>query len=142
MIEVMLSYQTIREFSMNELYEKNKSSKEDYLELIYEMSLENKNFKAVDIAKKMNISRASVSEALKKLSEQGYIIYTPDKQTQLTEKGVEIAKKVLHKHNILFEFFTNYLGLSDDEATVNACRIEHIITDSAFSKIKEMIEKK
>ena len=125
---------------MKETYEKNSASKEDYLELIYELSQANSNFKAVDIAKKMNISRASVSEALKKLSEQGYIVYEKYKQAKLTEKGLDIAKKVVNKHNILFSFFKDYLQLSEDDAQINACRIEHVITDSAFEKIKQYVK--
>ena len=125
---------------MNENYEKNSASKEDYLELIYELSQNNSSFKAVDIAKRMNISRASVSEALKKLSEQGYIVYEKYKQAVLTEKGLVVAKSVLNKHNILFSFFKNFLHLSEEDAQINACRIEHVITDSAFEKIKEFVK--
>ena len=83
---------------MNETYEKNSASKEDYLELIYEFSSSKSDFKAVDIAKKMNISRASVSEALQKLASQGYIVYEKYKPAVLTDKGRELAEKVYHKH--------------------------------------------
>ncbi|MBQ2645024.1 metal-dependent transcriptional regulator [bacterium] len=126
---------------MNRNYEKNSASKEDYLELIYELSRQNSNFKAVDIAKKMNISRASVSEALKKLAEQEYIIYEKYKPAVLTEKGLEIAKTVLKKHNVLFSFFKDFMKLSEEDSQINACRIEHVITESAFSRIEEIVSK-
>ncbi len=126
---------------MNETYEKNSASKEDYLELIYEFSSSKSDFKAVDIAKKMNISRASVSEALQKLAVQGYIIYEKYKPAILTEKGRELAEKVYNKHKVLCAFFKNQLNLSEEESQINACRIEHVITETAFEKIKELVEK-
>ncbi|MDO5304921.1 MAG: metal-dependent transcriptional regulator [bacterium] len=125
---------------MNETYEKNSASKEDYLELIYEFSNSKSDFKAVDIAKRMNISRASVSEALQKLASQGYIVYEKYKPAVLTEKGLELAEKVYNKHKVLCSFFKNHLNLSEEESQINACRIEHVITESAFEKIKEMVE--
>ncbi len=126
---------------MKETYEKNSASKEDYLELIYELSSSKSDFKAVDIAKRMNISRASVSEALQKLASQGYLVYEKYKPAILTEKGRELAQRVYHKHNVLCSFFKNFLDLSEEEAQINACRIEHVITDSAFEKIKNIVEK-
>ncbi len=125
---------------MKEIYEKNSASKEDYLELIYELSASDADFKAVDIAKRMNISRASVSEALQKLASQGYLVYEKYKPAVLTEKGREVAEKVYHKHNVLCSFFKKFLKLSEDESQINACRIEHVITDSAFEKIKNIVE--
>ena len=125
---------------MKETYEKNSASKEDYLELIYELSASDADFKAVDIAKRMNISRASVSEALQKLASQGYLVYEKYKPAVLTEKGREVAEKVYHKHNVLCSFFKKFLKLSEDESQINACRIEHVITDSAFEKIKNIVE--
>lgn len=125
---------------MKESFKKNSASSEDYLELIYELSLQNKDFKAVQIAKKLNISRASVSEALKKLSDKGYIIYEKYKQVKLTEKGFEIAKNTLEKHQVLYSFFYDFLNLSQEDSDVNACRIEHVITETAFIKIKNIVK--
>lgn len=125
---------------MNESFRKNSASSEDYLELIYELSLQNKDFKAVEISKKLNISRASVSEALKKLSDKGYITYEKYKQVKLTEKGLEIALNTLAKHKVLYSFFNDFLKLSPEDSDVNACRIEHVITDTAFQKIKNLTE--
>ncbi len=120
--------------------EKNSASMEDYLEIIYEYTRENKEFKSVNIAKKLNISRASVSEALKKLSDQGYITYEKYKRISLTEQGCKIAETVYFKHCTLCKFFEKFLNLSHDEAEINACRIEHVITDNAFFKINDLIK--
>lgn len=124
---------------MNNNTEKNSASTEDYLEIIYEYSKNNDNFKSVDIAKKLNISRASVSEALKKLAEQGYLTYEKYKTVSLTEKGMKIAEQVYDKHCTLCKFFEKFLQLSNEESQINACRIEHVITDTAFQKIKNIV---
>lgn len=124
---------------MNNNTEKNSASTEDYLEIIYEYSKNNDNFKSVDIAKKLNISRASVSEALKKLAEQGYLTYEKYKTVSLTEKGMKIAEQVYDKHCTLCKFFEKFLQLSNEESQINACRIEHVITDTAFQKIKNLV---
>ena len=124
---------------MNNNTEKNSASTEDYLEIIYEYSKNNDNFKSVDIAKKLNISRASVSEALKKLAEQGYLTYEKYKTVSLTEKGMKIAEQVYDKHCTLCKFFEKFLQLSNEESQINACRIEHVITDTAFQKLKNLV---
>lgn len=118
---------------------KHTASTEDYLEVMYEFTSNNLKFKAVDIANKLKISRASVSEALQKLSEQGLVVYQKYKPAALTEKGEQIAKEVFYKHKTLCAFFKKILNLSEEEAQINACRIEHVITDNAFDKIREII---
>ncbi len=117
------------------------ASIEDYLETIYEQQEKNNKIKAVDIAKKLNISRASVTEALQKLAQKEYIIYEKNHPIELTAKGIEIAKEVMHKHRILCDFFTKVLKVDYEDAEINACRIEHVITQTAFNKIVEMVEK-
>lgn len=125
---------------MDNKIEKNSASTEDYLEIIFEYSQKDEGFKSVDIANKLNISRASVSEALKKLAEQGYLIYEKYKPVSLTEKGIKIAENVYEKHCTLCKFFEKFLNLSNEEAQINACRIEHVITDTAFDKIKKITD--
>jgi len=118
------------------------ASIEDYLETIYEQLEKTHKIKAVDIAKKMNISRASVTEALQKLAQKEYLIYEKNHPIELTEKGVEIAKEVMHKHRILCDFFVKIVKIDNDEAEINACRIEHVITQNAFDKISELVKNK
>lgn len=116
------------------------ASIEDYLEIIYEQLEKTQKIKAVDIAKKLNISRASVTEALQKLAQKNYIIYEKNCPIELTENGIEIAKKVAYKHKILCDFFTKILKIEKEEAEINACRIEHVITENAFNKIIELVK--
>ena len=113
---------------------------EDYLEIIYQQLEVSQKIKAVDISKKLGISRASVTEALQKLAQRGYIVYEKNSPIELTEIGEKIAKEVILKHNILCDFFTEVLKVEKEEAEINACRIEHVITEKAFQKIKKMVE--
>lgn len=113
------------------------ASLEDYLEIICNLSESSQSVKAVEIAKKLNVSRASVSEALSKLADKELILYESYKCITITEKGLKTAKEVITKHNILSAFFNKTLGLSEEESSNNACKIEHVISDELFSKIND-----
>ena len=121
--------------------QKLSASLEDYLEIICNYTDAEKNIRAIDISKELEISRASVSEALKKLADRGYINYGKYETISLTKFGKEIAKKVVAKHITLQKFFEDILGLSEAEASLNACKIEHIITENAFNKIAKIVDK-
>lgn len=111
------------------------ASLEDYLEIICKLLESSKSVKAVEIAKKLNISRASVSEALSKLVEKDLIIYEGHKGITITEKGLNQALKVIDRHNTLTEFFEKTLGIDSNTAESNACKIEHVITEDVFQRI-------
>lgn len=104
-------------------------SLEDYIEYIYTSLSNGKELKAIDIAKKFNISRASVSEALIRLCELGLVIYEGRKGILVTEKGETEAKRVIKKHQILLNFFNKTLNVEYEKASDNACKIEHVIDD-------------
>ena len=114
---------------------------EDYLELIYETIQDKSTIKAIDIAKKFNISRASVTEALQRLEQKGYIKYGRYQPISLTDKGSNLAKDIIYKHETLKKFFVSLLNLSQEEAELNACKIEHIIIPTAFERIKEYVKR-
>ena len=117
--------------------EKLSASLEDYLEIICNYKNENKNIRAIDISKELEVSRASVTEALKKLASKGFINYGRYETISLTESGNDIAQKILSKHTVLQDFFVRIIGLTEEEASINACKIEHIITENAFHKIAD-----
>jgi len=121
--------------------EKLTASLEDYLEIICNFENSKRQIKAIDISKELNISRASVTEALKKLAEKGLLNYGRYETISLTDEGKIIAQKVVSKHFILQKFFEQILELSSEEASYNACKIEHIITDNAFDKISKLVTK-
>lgn len=113
------------------------SGLEDYLEYIYNAVEEKGSVKAIDIAKEHNISRASVTDALQRLAAKEYINYERYGKISLLEKGIKKSQEIIEKHNILKTFFEEILGLESNEASENACRIEHVITSNALNHIKE-----
>lgn len=113
------------------------SGLEDYLECIYNNINTNGGVKAVEISRELGVSRASVTDALHRLAEKEYIHYERYGAIEITGKGISKAQEVIDKHNILTDFFEKVLLLSKEEASENACRIEHVITKNAFNKLKE-----
>lgn len=108
------------------------ASMEDYLEVIYETINEKKGVKAIDISRQLGVGRSSVSDALKSLADKNLVNYGRYDVISLTAEGEKIAKEVIGKHNLLYDFFINVLELSTEEADKNACRIEHVISDDAL----------
>ncbi|MDO5438012.1 MAG: metal-dependent transcriptional regulator, partial [bacterium] len=95
---------------------------------------ENSRVKAIDISRELGVSRASVTEALNRLAEKGFINYEKYGSVLITDMGVEKAKQIVSLHKELTEFFIN-LGIDNTEAETTACKIEHIVSD----KIKERV---
>lgn len=113
---------------------------EMYLETIYLLEKMGGEAHTVDIASRLNISKPSVSKAMKGLKEKGYIEKEDYGSIKLTKKGLGIAKEVYSKHVLLTEFFEKSLGLDEEEATINACKAEHIITDKAKEAVIKYLE--
>ena len=90
-----------------------------------------------EISKELDVSRASVTDALHRLADKEYIHYERYGSIEITKKGIDKAREVIDKHTILTNFFENILNLTHEEASENACRIEHVITSNAFKKLKE-----
>ena len=113
---------------------------QDYLEIIYTKLEENSRVKAIEISKELKVSRASVTEALKKLEKEGLISYGRYESIAITDAGILKAKEVINKHKILQEFFEQILGLAAEDAVINACKIEHVISEEAFDRLKNFSE--
>lgn len=124
----------------NQTKKKISASLEDYLEAIYLIIEEKQAVKAVEVARFLNVGRSSVTEALKSLANKGLVNYGRYDVLTLTKDGEKIAKKVIKKHKILYNFFKNVLNLNEEEANQNACQIEHIISEDAFNKFTKYIE--
>ena len=112
------------------------SSLEDYLEIIYNKIKENSKVKAIDISRELNVSRASVTEALNKLAKNGFINYEKYGQIIITDEGIKKAKEIVFLHQELTNFFEN-LGIDSIEASENACKIEHIISNNIKKRIQD-----
>lgn len=116
------------------------ASLEDYLEAIYNIIEENQGVKAIDVSKRLSVSRSSVTEALKNLAEKKLINYGRYDVISLTPIGINIAKKVIKKHKTLQDFFEKILGTSPQEAQENACKIEHVISDDLLKRLVAFTE--
>ncbi len=109
-------------------------SAEDYLEKIL-MLLEQKGYvRSVDIAAGLNVSKPSVSVAMKKLRENGYIHMGADNLISLTDKGYAIARKIYDRHQKLTRYLVQ-LGVPEETAREDACKIEHDLSQESFDAI-------
>ena len=116
-------------------------SGEMYLETIYLLSQTNPNVRAVDVSESMGYSKPSVSRAVGILKNAGYLVTDDNGYLVLTESGKDIAKKTYERHETLKNLFIK-MGVSEEIASDDACKIEHDISDASFEKLKEFIEKK
>lgn len=115
---------------------KRLESQEDYLEKILQISQRKDNVHAIDIAREMGFSKPSVSIAMNKLKELGFIEVNKKDEISLTLSGRSIAEKTLEKHNILTKMLM-YLGVDEKTALEDACRLEHDISDVTWEAIKK-----
>lgn len=112
-------------------------SSEDYLERIYMIKLDKGYVKSIDVAKQLGVSKPSVSFAMKQLSENEYIYMDENKNIHLTEKGLAIAKAIYEKHVMLAKVLMS-IGVSEENAYRDACKMEHDISEETFEKLKSM----
>ena len=116
------------------------SGLEDYLEAIYISHINNEPLKGAELARKLNISRASVSEALSKLVAKGLIKYSSYEAIAITQSGIDEAMKVYTKHHTLENFFEKVLGIEKAEASENACKIEHIVSQNILDEMQDFTQ--
>ena len=115
---------------------KIQESGEMYLEDILVLRQRLGGVRAIDVVKLTGYSKPSISRALGNLRESGMILVDKDGYITLTPEGEERAQKVYERHRVLTEFFA-LIGVPEEVATADACKIEHDISDVAFLKIKE-----
>ena len=116
---------------------KYNESAEDYLETILILSKKLPVVRAVDIATELDIKKSSVSVAMKNLREKGHITVTDAGFIYLTDSGMEIAEMIYERHDVLTHYLTS-LGVPEDIAEQDACKIEHIISRESFDAIKKV----
>ena len=116
-------------------------SSEDYLEAILMIREEKGNVHSIDIANLKGFSKASVSIAMKKLRENGYISVEPSGHITLLEPGREIAERIYERHKVLTTLF-EHLGVSHETAVKDACKVEHDLSPETFQALKTFCEKK
>lgn len=111
-------------------------SREDYLENILILSKKKGMVRNVDIALQMNFSRPSVSIAIKKLEKEGYVSIDEDGFISLTAKGRKRAEQVYERHLVLTLILME-VGVEKNQASLDACKVEHCLSDESFAKIRE-----
>lgn len=115
-------------------------SAEDYLESMIILKEKNGYIRSIDIATFLGVTKPSVSNAMKRLREEGYIEMNRSGFITVTEKGMEIADKIYTRHKKLTDFFVA-LGVNEEVAEDDACKIEHDLSDETFDAICSHIEK-
>lgn len=106
-----------------------------YLETIYILLKKNGYVRAIDVSEYMGFSKPSVSRAMGLLKTGGYVTADEHGYLTLTEIGEEIAAKIYERHTVLTDLLVR-LGVDEETATEDACRIEHVISDKSFQAIK------
>lgn len=109
-------------------------SAEDYLETILILKKRSDFVRSIDIAREMGYSKPSISRAMSKLRESGYITMEESGEIELTAEGRTLAERIYHRHQMLIRFFLA-LGVSEEVAEREACGIEHHLSDDTFERI-------
>ncbi len=118
---------------------KIQESGENYLETILMLGQSGHPVRSIDIVNELGYSKPSVSVAMKKLRENGYINMDNDGYITLSETGLEIAERMYERHTLLSSFLIR-LGVNEKTAVEDACRIEHVISPETFQKLKDHVE--
>ena len=113
-----------------------KESVEMYLETILILSKKSSSVRSVDVGEYMGFSKPSVSRAVSLLKSGGYINMQKDGSLILTEEGKKIAEKIYERHTLLTQMLVK-LGVNEDVASSDACKIEHDLSDETFNAIKK-----
>ena len=114
-------------------------SAEDYLEQILMLLEQKGHARSIDIAAGLNVSKPSVSVAMKKLRENGYILMSSDSLISLTDKGYAIARKIYDRHQALTKYLVQ-IGVPEKTALEDACKIEHDLSEESYAAICAQIK--
>ncbi|MGN1095298.1 MAG: metal-dependent transcriptional regulator [Eubacteriales bacterium] len=111
-------------------------SGEMHLETILILHQKQGSVRAIDVGEHMGYSKPSVSRAVGILKKGGFITVDTSGNIELTESGLEIAKKIYERHTLLTRFLV-HIGVDEKTAAEDACRIEHVISDKSFEAMKK-----
>ncbi len=115
-------------------------SGEDYLETILILHKNTGFVRSIDIANELGYSKPSISRAVGILKNDGYITVEPNGQIILTDSGRAKAEQVYERHLMLRKFLTDILGVSSENSEQDACRMEHILSEETYEKLKDFVE--
>jgi len=115
-------------------------SAEDYLEVILVLRKRIGMVRSIDIVNELHYTKPSVSVAMKKLRENGYIETDAEGYITLTEQGREVAERIYERHQVLCALLTS-LGVDEETAAADACKIEHVLSEQTFACLKAHLQK-
>jgi len=107
---------------------------EDYLEAMLMMKEKHGFIRSIDVAEQMHVTKPSVTYTTKRLRENGYITMDRDGLITLTDSGMEIAQRIYERHKLLTAYFI-HLGVDEQTAREDACRVEHDVSQTTFDAI-------
>jgi len=119
---------------------KTNESAENYLETILMLSKSRPVVRAVDIATELGFKKSSVSVAMKNLRENEHITVTNEGYIYLTQSGKEIAEMIYERHEVLSSWLVS-LGVSEEVASEDACKLEHVLSKESYEALKQFAEK-
>ncbi|MDR3137062.1 MAG: metal-dependent transcriptional regulator [Coriobacteriales bacterium] len=117
------------------------ASNEDYLEAIYQLGGAEGSVRSVDLATKLDVSKASVNKALSNLKAVGFVQQPHYGDITLTRRGINYARGVQSRHDVLHKFLTAVLGVESAQAAEEACKMEHAISDETLGLWVSFMEK-
>lgn len=115
-------------------------SGEDYLETILVLDKKTGYVRSIDVAVEMGFSKPSVSRAISILKENGLVTVSEDGQLKLTKAGKKKAEDVYQRHLTILKFFTDKLGVNPVTAEEDACKVEHVISEETYQRLKAFID--
>lgn len=118
---------------------KSEKTTEDYLEAMLVLKQKNGYIRSIDVATYLGVTKPSVTYTTKRLKEKGYIVMDKDNYITITESGMEIAERTLNRHRTLSAFFIS-IGVDEEIAKEDACKIEHDISAETFNALCRYID--
>lgn len=115
-------------------------SGENYLEAILIVKQRQDSVRSIDLAKEMNFTKASVSRAVNKLKDNGYITIDDLGHLELTKAGLSVATRIYDRHKFFTDFLI-YLGVDPNVAAEDACKIEHVLSVESYQAMKDYLMK-
>ena len=112
---------------------------EDYLETIFNLLAEGRVARVSEIADRMGVQMPTVTGVLKHLARHGLVHYRPYQHVTLSPKGVEIARGMIRRHDVLKSFMLDVLGLPEPTAEQDACGMEHALSDETFERLNRFV---
>ena len=137
-----MNYITVKsKFGFRIMGKKISPSLEDYLEAIYFLQQVNKDVRVTDLAHRLNISKPSVNRAIKNLKKYGFVNHENYGFLNLTENGFVTAQNIAMRHITLKKFLSDLLGVEKNIAEIEACHLEHSMSDDTIKKLQNYLKK-